>query len=60
MPPGNSGKRRNVMKEPVQPVNSNGQSKALLAIGALAAIGMLVMIIREVPALRREMRLMRM
>ena len=41
------------------PLQSNA-AKAWLAFGCLAAFGLAIMIVRELPAMRREWQLMRM
>ena len=38
----------------------NGTRKTWLAVGGLLALGLTFMIMRELPAMRRELRLMRM
>ena len=39
---------------------SNNAGKAWMAFGGLLALGLVVMVIRELPAMRRELHLMRM
>lgn len=41
-------------------VVQTGASKAWVALGCLVALGLTVLFVREIPAVRRELRLMRM
>jgi hypothetical protein len=38
----------------------NGSKNAWIAFGSLVALGLLVLTVREMPSMRRELRLMRM
>lgn len=40
--------------------NSNSGTKLWKAFGGLLAVGLVIMVVKELPAIRREMRIMRM
>jgi hypothetical protein len=41
-------------------ITDSGSSKVWLAVGGLVALGITIMILRETPAMRRELKILRM